>query len=108
MSSTPPEGAPPVSGDPSVAPEEPGGEEARTARARLNAGAVVPALVSSAGAVAVALVLGALVILSSGDNPFTAYRALFRGAFGDTNGLSETLVAASPLILAGLGFAVAF
>src|SRR5918998_70650 len=59
-------------------------------------------------AVALALALGALVIVASGDNPLTAYRALFRGAFGDTNGLSETLVAASPLILAGLGFAVAF
>jgi simple sugar transport system permease protein len=75
---------------------------------RLSAGSVLPSLVSSLGAVAVALVLGAVVILISGDDPVTAYKALFSGSLGDLRGISETLVAATPLILAGLGFMVAF
>jgi simple sugar transport system permease protein len=37
-----------------------------------------------------------------------AYRALFRGAVGSVNALSETLFAATPLLLAGLGIALGF
>ena len=37
-----------------------------------------------------------------------SYSALFRGAFGSTRAISETLVAASPVILAGLSVAVGF
>ena len=70
--------------------------------------ATVPALVSSAGAVIVALLVGAAVILISGDDPVIAYRALARGAFGGVKPLSETLVAATPLIFGGLAFALAF
>lgn len=73
-----------------------------------NARSALPALLSSLGAVVVALLVGALVIALTGDDAVTAYRALFAGAFGDRRALAETLVAATPLILAGLGFAVAF
>ncbi|MGH2779330.1 MAG: ABC transporter permease, partial [Actinomycetota bacterium] len=38
----------------------------------------------------------------------TAYSALFRGAFGSPTAISETLVASTPLILAGLSVALAF
>lgn len=37
-----------------------------------------------------------------------AYAAMFRGAFGDLQGWSETLTLAAPLILAGLSVAVGF
>jgi general nucleoside transport system permease protein len=37
-----------------------------------------------------------------------AYTAMFRGAFGDLQGWSETLTLAAPLILAGLSVAVGF
>ena len=37
-----------------------------------------------------------------------SYRALFRGSFGSVNAFSETLFAAAPLLLAGLGVAVGF
>ncbi len=37
-----------------------------------------------------------------------AYGALFRGSFGSTRAISETLVAASPVILAGLSVAIGF
>ncbi|MDP9356982.1 MAG: ABC transporter permease [Chloroflexota bacterium] len=73
-----------------------------------QAWSAVPALLSSVGAVVVALLVGALVIALTGDDAVTAYRALFAGAFGNRRALGETLVAATPLILAGLGFAVAF
>jgi simple sugar transport system permease protein len=67
-----------------------------------------PTILASTGAVALALALGALVILSSGQDPVTAYRALVSGAFGDRRGIAETLVATTPYILGGLAFAVAF
>jgi len=68
----------------------------------------VPALVSSAAAIAVALLAGAVVILVTGGDPLLAYRALAAGAFGGVRPFSETLVAATPLILGGLAFAIAF
>ncbi len=67
-----------------------------------------PMVLTSAGAVALALALGALVILFSGQDPVVAYRALVSGAFGDRRGIAETLVAATPYILGGLAFTVAF
>ena len=42
------------------------------------------------------------------DNVGGAYKALFIGAFGSWTALSETLFAATPLILAGLAVAVGF
>jgi simple sugar transport system permease protein len=39
---------------------------------------------------------------------WAAYKALFEGAFGSVRGISETLFAATPLILAGLAVAIGF
>jgi simple sugar transport system permease protein len=69
---------------------------------------VLPTAASSIGAVVVALLVGALIIALSGDDAVAAYRALFAGAFGGKRAIAETLVAATPLILGGLGFAIAF
>ncbi len=55
-----------------------------------------------------ALIFGAFLLLISGVNPFTAYAAMAKGAFGSVHALSETLVKAIPLMLTGLGVAVAF
>jgi ABC-type uncharacterized transport system permease subunit len=38
----------------------------------------------------------------------TSYRALFRGAVGSVNAVSETLFATTPLLIAGLGIALGF
>ena len=70
-------------------------------------GGAIPALLSSFGAVAVALLAGALVIAVSGDDPLAAYAAMFRGALGGVDPIAETLVAATPLIFGGLAFAIA-
>jgi len=58
--------------------------------------------------VLVALLLGALFVLLSGNDPIAAYVALVRGAFGSPYDVTETLVTAIPLTLAGLSVAVAF
>jgi simple sugar transport system permease protein len=62
---------------------------------------------NSALAVVIALAVGAIFILVSNQNPIDAYRALLDGAFGNRRGIAETLVAATPLILGGLAFAIA-
>jgi general nucleoside transport system permease protein len=67
----------------------------------------LPTLLSSLLAVAIALLAGAVVLVLSGTNPIPAFQALFAGAFGGRRELAETLVAATPLILGGLAFAVA-
>jgi ABC-type uncharacterized transport system permease subunit len=83
---------------------------------------VVPAL-----AVLTALIIGAVIIALTdvdtlplwGTDPaeafrltmdgiFDAFRALFVGSLGSTRAISETLFAATPLILAGLAVAVGF
>lgn len=59
-------------------------------------------------AVVLALLAGALVLLLAGLNPLTAYVALFSTAFGTPYSLSETIVKATPLMLAALGTAITF
>jgi simple sugar transport system permease protein len=62
-------------------------------------------------AVIIALILGALVMLATGvelPRIGVAFGALFNGAIGSPSALSETLTAAAPLTLAGLGIALGF
>lgn len=58
--------------------------------------------------VLIALFIGGIFVLISGHNPIRAYAALLLGAFGSAYDISETLVIAVPLTLAGLSVAVAF
>ena len=59
-------------------------------------------------AVLAALLVGALILWAQGVDPWTAYKAMFVGAFGSKNGLADTLVKSTPLMLVGLGIAIAF
>ena len=62
-------------------------------------------------AVVAALILGALVMLATDVDVATigrSYLALAYGSVGSLNALSETLTAATPLVLAGLGVALGF
>lgn len=62
-------------------------------------------------AVVAALILGALVMLATNVDLSTiglSFLALLKGSVGSLNALSETLTAAAPLILAGLGLALGF
>ncbi len=58
--------------------------------------------------VTLALLVGGLVLLASGEDPIAVYRAMFNGAFGSRNSLAETLVKTIPLLLTGLGVGIAF
>ncbi len=64
-------------------------------------------VVGSILAIVAALLVGAIVILASGHDPWVAYKALAEGALGSRRGRAETLVYAAPLLLGGLAFAVA-
>jgi len=62
---------------------------------------------TSLAAVAGALLVGAVILLVSGENPLTAYGAILDGAFGDMFALGETLARATPLAIIGCGAAIA-
>ncbi|HHS96581.1 MAG TPA: ABC transporter permease [Chloroflexi bacterium] len=55
-----------------------------------------------------ALIFGAIILLTFGVNPLEAYRVMVEGSLGSGYALSETLVKAIPLMLTGLGVAIAF
>ncbi len=59
-------------------------------------------------AFALALIIGAIVLVILGANPLDSYFALVRGAFGSTYSLTQILVKATPLLLVGLGIVIAF
>jgi simple sugar transport system permease protein len=62
-------------------------------------------------AVVTALIIGAILIMLTGSSfsqTVEAYAALLQGSVGSVKAISETLTAATPLILAGLSVAIAF
>jgi general nucleoside transport system permease protein len=59
------------------------------------------------GAVLLALVLAALLLAVTGKNPAEVLLALLDGAFGSAYGIQESIVRAIPLLLCGLGVALA-
>lgn len=59
-------------------------------------------------AVVAAFIVGGILILLIGDNPFTAYALLFSSALSWPVGIGYTLFYATPLIFTGLAVALAF
>lgn len=59
-------------------------------------------------AVLLAGIIGSLILWLSDANPWEAYAALYRGAFGSATAFGRTLEKATPLILGGLAVAFAF
>lgn len=55
-----------------------------------------------------ALALGSFLIALLGKNPAEAYEAGLSGAVSGANGVAQTLVKATPLLLVGLGICIAF
>jgi simple sugar transport system permease protein len=80
------------------APPEPAGRLAALLR---------PALIPVV-AVVLGLVLGAILIITVGENPLTAYAALLEGSLGDLDAFGRTLEKATPLVMGGLAVAFAF
>ena len=60
------------------------------------------------GAIGLALLIGAIILLVSGTNPILAYGALIKGAFGNVTSFSRTLEKATPLIFSGLALTIGF
>lgn len=60
------------------------------------------------GAVLLALVITAGLILLAGKNPVTAYGALLRGAFGSLDRFAFALNKSTPYIITGVGVALCF
>ena len=59
-------------------------------------------------AVLMALLLGAVMLLSLKANPLEGYVTMFGAAFGSLEGFSETTVKSIPLLLVGVGICIAF
>lgn len=60
------------------------------------------------GSIAVATILGAIVITLSGNNAFSSYARIVERSMGSVGAWSDTIVAATPLLLTGLAAAAAF
>lgn len=60
------------------------------------------------GPMVLALAVCAILVRLDGADPVVAYAVLFRGAFGSVDSFVDVIMRATPLLLAGLGTAVAF
>ena len=59
-------------------------------------------------AVVAAFIVGGVIVLLMGDNPFETYYHMVGNSFGSLNDIGYTLFIATPLIFTGLAVAVAF
>ncbi|CAB4966760.1 MAG: ABC transporter permease [Actinobacteria bacterium] len=108
---TPEAGASVVQEQPSAAgkpspPEERSFVQQLSTSVNWRTGLLIPFL-----AVVTALIIGAILIMLTGSSfgqTVEAYAALLQGSVGSVKAISETLTAATPLILAGLSVAIAF
>src|SRR5699024_1376938 len=65
-------------------------------------------LVSLFLSILAALLVGAVIMILNSRNPIVGYTALMRGAFGSKYNVATTFAKTVPLILTGLGTAIAF
>lgn len=59
-------------------------------------------------AIVSSLLVGAVFLLLAGFHPMEAYSGIIAGAFGSRTAITQTLTKSAPLMLIGLGIAVAF
>jgi simple sugar transport system permease protein len=70
--------------------------------------AVVGQLLALLAAVAIAVAIGAVIVVLYGESPITVYGALLRFAFKDPTSIGTVLSIATPLIFSALAVAVCF
>ena len=75
---------------------------------RATSGGTVTQILVPVAAVLTALVLGGILIALDGPNPLSVYAEIVRAVFVGRRGMSDTATAATPLILVGLGYAIAY
>lgn len=63
-------------------------------------------ILKSVLSILLSLLVGAIIILSVGENPIVAFRELFKGAFGNRIYFANTISRALPLIFCGLSVAL--
>lgn len=63
-------------------------------------------LLQPAVAILLAMVVGAIAIFATGNNPIEVYAIMIKGAFGSEYYLLTTLTRATPIIITGLGAAI--
>lgn len=63
---------------------------------------------SSLVSILLGLIVGAILMIAAGYDPFVAYSALFRSGFLDMYGVGESIRTMTPLIFTGLAVALAF
>jgi general nucleoside transport system permease protein len=66
------------------------------------------ALLIRVASVLAALVLSSLLMAGMGYNPFAAFAAMLKGAFGSVYGLTSTITVAIPLLILALGLSISF
>jgi general nucleoside transport system permease protein len=76
--------------------------------ARLRIDRRLAAVGAPVGALALGLLVGAVLVVAAGGDPVSAYGALLDGAFGNSLAFGEVLAQATPLVIIGLGLAMAF
>ncbi len=74
----------------------------------MNKTRIIRAIMADLIALAIAFSIAALILYLIDVDPLFAFQSLFLGAFGTINGLSSTFIKMSPLLLTGLGVAIAF
>jgi simple sugar transport system permease protein len=70
--------------------------------------AALRSALARSSALLLALAIGAVLILVTGNSPIAGAAALWEGAFGSATATAGTFALATPLMLSALGFAVAF
>jgi simple sugar transport system permease protein len=65
-------------------------------------------LATSLGAVLIAFIISGIILSLIGSNPIRVFKFFFSAAFGSWGAFSDILVKATPLILIGLGYCLAF
>ena len=65
-------------------------------------------LATSVGAIVIAFLISALILLLIGGDPIRTFGYFFNAAFGSWGALSDVVVKATPLLLIGLGCGLAF
>ena len=75
-----------------------------TRQLKAAAGQTWPAML----AILLALGVSAILLAATGHDPVAAYKTLFKGAFGNSHRISETLVKAIPILVIALGTSIAF
>jgi len=62
----------------------------------------------SLGAIVVSLIIGGVIILYAGGNPWLSYAHIAEASFGNIGVLSDTIVKATPILLTSLACSIAF